>query len=77
MFTTIRSKCCNSKVEVHGNLTLYHVCKKCGNACDIVFVERKVWERNPVTQVQPNKKKKSKIKLTKKEINQIRQEEDF
>ncbi len=32
---TIKSKCCNAGVTVHGEVTHYHICKQCGKPCDV------------------------------------------
>jgi len=72
-----RSLCCGAKVIVQGGITLYNVCTKCHQACDTYGKPRRTWERNPQTQITPNKKKISKTRLTKKEIDKIRQNEDF
>jgi len=53
-----RSMCCSAKVKIVGNVTMYHVCTKCHEVCDIFYVERKTWEINPRTRVVPNKKHK-------------------
>ncbi len=66
---TIKSKCCNAKVKVIGKVTMYYVCLKCKKACDIIFIQRKVWTKNPNTKVENNNKiynrKKSKQQLRK------------
>jgi hypothetical protein len=72
-----RSLCCNSKVVVRGKTTMYYVCLKCGEACDVYYTERKVWTRNPKTQILGDKRAKEKNKLTKKEIEEFRKNEDF
>jgi len=38
---------------------------------------RKIWKINPKTRIVPNKKRKSTAKLSQKEIQRIRLEEDF
>jgi hypothetical protein len=72
-----RSLCCGAKVKVVGNTTLYYVCLKCKKACDIYIKERKFWERNPKTQILGDKRDKKEEKLTKKEIEFYRKNEDF
>lgn len=73
---TERSKCCNAKVRVAGKTTLHYVCNQCQNPCEVIFVPRKTWTRNPATQIIPNAKCKA-PKLTKKEIREILLHEDF
>lgn len=69
--TQARSKCCNAKVKVVGNVTMYHVCTKCKEACDVFFTERKMWEISPETRVVPN----TKIKDDKRKIeHELRRE---
>lgn len=70
IIASIRSKCCNSRVKVLGNTTLYHVCSKCNNACNTYFVERKIWNRNPKTTIQQDKREKIKDKIINKEIKE-------
>jgi len=53
------------------------LCSKCQEPCNIMSIERKFWTRNPVTQIIPNKKKKSSTKLTPKELKEIHKNEDF
>jgi len=67
---TERSNCCNAKVKVIGNVTLFYQCQKCHQACDIHFVQRKVWIRNPKTQITPDKREKIDRKRIEKEINE-------
>ena len=55
-----RSKCCNAKVKVVGRTALHYECLKCEEPCDVNFILRKVWTRNPKTQIIPNKKKENK-----------------
>ena len=80
-----KSKCCGAKVKVCGTgdfndndriVTCHYECLKCGEICDVIYVERKTWSRKPQTQIIPNKKK-AKVKLTKQEIDKFRREEDF
>jgi hypothetical protein len=72
-----RSNCCNYRVVIRGKVTIHYVCLACGEACDIHFIERKLWARNPKTQIIPNKKKKSSTKLNPKELKEIHKSEDF
>ena len=72
-----RSKCCGAKVIVRGKTTLYYVCLSCGKPCDVYTKERRTWIRNPKTQILKDKREKEKTKLTKKEIDEIRKNEDF
>lgn len=74
---TLRSKCCNGKVKTQGKTTMYYVCLKCKEACDVIFVERKTWTRNPATQVQGDKREKRKRLFTDKEIREFLKHEDF
>jgi hypothetical protein len=70
--TASRSKCCNAKVKVVGNVTMYHVCTKCHQPCDTFYVERKTWEINPKTRVVPNKKHRD----DQRELNELRRMTD-
>ncbi len=80
-----KSKCCGAKVKIYSSpddidkvgCTMYHICTECGQACDIMILTRHTWTRNPVTQIIPNKKRKSSTKLTKKELREIHLNEDF
>ena len=75
----LKSRCCNAPVRVEGmddfdkQCTMYHVCTKCNNACDVIIKERKTWKINPKSRIVPNKKKL----FTDKELRKLRQEEDF
>ena len=33
----VKSICCGAPTKIHGDVTKYYVCTKCGNACDIVI----------------------------------------
>lgn len=78
-----KSNCCNSTIKQKCNDknettdVFYSICNKCKQPCQVHLDERKSWARNPATQIIPNKKKKSSTKLTKKELNEIHQNEDF
>jgi len=74
---TERSICCNSKVKLVLGTKIYYKCNKCKNRCDIYYVQRREWIRNPKTQIIDSKKEKIKTKLTRKEIEHYRQTEDF
>lgn len=74
----LRSNCCNANVKVGGMedfegdkkaCTMYHVCTKCNNACDVHANPRKVWTINPETRIVPNKRKDQQKKLAEKEIS--------
>jgi L-lactate utilization protein LutB len=51
--------------------TYCYVCTKCSQPCDIYSKERKLWNRNPATKIEKDKRSKLKEKLTKKEIREI------
>lgn len=65
---TAKSTCCFAKFRVAGTITKYAICCKCGKPCSITFIPRRKWQRNPATQVQPNKKRKKIEKQIKKEV---------
>jgi hypothetical protein len=80
------SNCCNAEIKVGGcadfegdksACTQYYVCTKCDNACDTHLNVRKVWKINPSTKVKGDKRGKVTEKLTKKEIEFYRKNEDF
>ena len=91
----IKSECCNAPIKVCEGVgdfsekdkacTLYAVCSRCGNPCDIKSTVRKVWTRNPKTQIKGDKRAKQKKyeeakeakSFTHKEIEEIRHNEDF
>lgn len=66
---SVKSKCCNAKVKIIGKITMFYLCTKCKNACDIIFINRKMWNINPATKIKKSKKlydrKKGKRKLNK------------
>jgi len=66
-----RSKCCGAKVVVRGRTTLHYECLKCGYECDIYYVERKTWTRNPKTQILGDEREKINKKETDKEIKEM------
>lgn len=74
-----KSKCCGAIVKVHTSpdeidkvgCTMYHICTKCGEACDVYLKERRTWNINPAEQIIPNKKKQKSTKLTPKELKEI------
>lgn len=57
--------------------TCYFICTKCNQPCNIYIPIRKVWKKNPVTKVIRSKREEKEIKLTKKEIEYYRLNEDF
>lgn len=59
--------------------TVSAICSKCNQPCNFYIPIRKVWNRNPKTQIIPNKKKKKNksTKLTPKEIKEFLKNEDF
>ena len=65
---SLRSICCNAKVQVVGNIDIYHLCTRCHQKCDVFHVERKIWEINPRTRIVPNKKHKE----NQRERNELR-----
>lgn len=82
-----KSQCCNAPIRLGGELgdfkdsdkacTLYAICTKCNNPCDIKSQTRKTWNINPSTKIQKDERKKFQDKLTKKEIQRYLKEEDF
>jgi len=76
---SFKSKCCNADVRVEGmddfdkQCTMYHVCTKCNNPCDVIIKTRRIWAINPKTRIVPNKKRL----FTDKELRKLRSEEDF
>jgi len=86
----LKSLCCNAKVKISmspdffGDTpktqiigTCHYTCTKCNQACDIYSNSRKTWKINPSTKVKGDNRDKEKDKLTKKEIEEIRRNEDF
>ena len=86
----LKSNCCNAdiKTDIAPDFlgdnpetmqigTCCYICKKCNNACDVHVNERKVWKINPVTKIKGDERGKFREKLTKKEIEEIRKNEDF
>lgn len=78
-----KSKCCNAPIKLGGGVgdfsdndeicTLHAICTKCNKPCEIKSQIRKVWIRNPKTQIKGDERGK----LTEKEIKKILQQEDF
>ena len=80
------SKCCKAPIRISESLpdfigekpsermfgTMYYICTKCNEACDSFVKTRKTFKINPVTRVQPNKKKEFKDKLARREIRDER-----
>ncbi len=87
--TQYKSQCCNAKTTYSEMITdfigekkpligtITCICSKCKKPCAILIVERKKWEKNPATQIIPNKKEKIKRLFTEKELKKFREEEDF
>ncbi len=73
----LKSNCCNAKIKIVGKITMYYVCLKCKKPCDVHVNKRKVWIRNPKTQIVPNKNKQKSTKLTSNELKEIHKNEDF
>lgn len=83
------STCCNAKIkysdpapdflgDTHPLIgTCCCLCSKCGEACNVYEKTRKTWKINPATKIKQNEKKIKKVKLTKKEIDELRRNEDF
>jgi L-lactate utilization protein LutB len=81
----IKSECCKAEVRYSDPApdfigddpktmrigTVYAICTKCNQPCNIYIPIRKVWTRNPKTQVQGDKRGKIKKKEIKKEIQEI------
>jgi len=80
----LKSKCCKSKVKTNMSPdfindnpktqkigTCYYICMKCGEACNVFSVERKKWKINPNEQVIPDKRKKIKNNIIKKEMESL------
>lgn len=79
----MKSNCCNAKVKYSDILpdfigdknpkigTVYYICTKCGEACDVHINIRKTWTINPKTRIVPNKKKNQKKKIAEQEIKEI------
>jgi hypothetical protein len=78
-----KSICCNADVRIEGmddfdkQCTMYHVCTYCNKPCDVTVKIRKTWKINPTTKVKGDERGKFKEKLTKKEIEDFRKNEDF
>ena len=84
--SNIKSTCCNAEVKIGGMedfegdkyiCTQYYICTKCKKACNVYLKDRKTWTRNPKTQILGDKRGKEKSKITKKEIEEFRRNEDF
>jgi hypothetical protein len=73
----LKSNCCNAKVKVEGNVTMFYRCCKCHQPCDVHSVIRKTWTRNPSVQILKDKRRKHWDKLNKKEINHYRKGEEL
>ena len=75
----LKSQCCNADVIKGGRpdfagdnyvCTMYYVCTKCNNPCDLKIKIRKTWKINPSTKVKNDERGKQKIKQTEKEIRE-------
>lgn len=53
------------------------ICSKCGKPCNFYTPIRKVWTKNPATKIKGDEREKKENKLTKKEIDYYRKNEDF
>lgn len=78
--TNLKSNCCNAKIKVGGigdfegdkiACTIYYVCTKCQEACDVHIQERKTWAINPKTRIVPNKKKDQQSKQAEQDIKEL------
>jgi len=47
------------------------ICSKCGEPCNIMSIQRKTWTRNPITQIQKDKRQKIHKKETDKQIKEV------
>jgi len=59
----------NSKTMQVG--TCYCICSKCNQPCNMYIPIRRTWIKNPKTQIQKDKREKTKRKETNKEIKEI------
>jgi L-lactate utilization protein LutB len=88
--TQLKSTCCGVDIKVDMSPdfigdnpktmqvgTCCYMCSKCNQPCDVYANTRKTWNRNPATKVKGDERGKFKEKLTKKEIDKIRKNEDF
>lgn len=77
--STLKSTCCKADIKAASSpdfigdkpsegCTNYCVCSKCGKPCNIMTNERKIWIRNPKTQILGDKRRKIKDKIIHKEI---------
>jgi hypothetical protein len=57
--------------------TCYCICTKCNNPCNFYIPIRKTWAINPKTKINGDKRERITEHLTKKEIEEIRKNEDF
>jgi hypothetical protein len=81
----LKSTCCKAEVKFSNSSpdffgdksetmtigTCYCICSKCGEPCNIMSVERKLWKRNPKTQIKKDKRNKIHKKEIDKEIQEI------
>jgi hypothetical protein len=87
----IKSECCHAEIRysdiapdfIEDNPatmrigTCYCICSKCNQPCNIYVPIRKTWAINPKTKVKGDEHGKFNNKLTKKEIENYRKNEDF
>ena len=80
-----RSKCCGARVKVHISsddidkigCTMYYICTKCKEACDIYVATRRLWAMDSHTKVLEDNRSKQRNELTKKEVRRILLNEDL
>jgi L-lactate utilization protein LutB len=88
--SNLKSNCCNADIKVDMAPDFYgdnpktmiigtccYICNRCNQACDVHINIRKTWAINPATKIKGDERGKFKEKLTKKEIEEIRKNEDF
>lgn len=85
----IKSFCCHAPIRYSDPVpdfigdknptvgTCYCICSKCNKPCNFYIPIRRTWTRNPSTKVKGDDRAKKEVKLTKKEIEEIRRNEDF
>ena len=80
----LKSKCCKAKVKSNMSSdfigdnpntqkigTCYYICTACEEPCNVISIKRKMWNRNPQTQIIPDKRKKIKNNIIKKEMESL------
>jgi hypothetical protein len=82
--SSLRSTCCDAEVKYsdpapdfigdkHPRIgTVYCICSKCGEPCNIMSIQRRTWTRSPVTQVLKDKRKKITETQLDKELREAR-----